>query len=191
MEIGTAAENATTYHDAGLAANTQYQYRIRSFNDLGNAASYSNTASAITNAPQQSAPPPSQLLSFALYSQEKSTLKDRCIFNGGGAVGSNTAVELFPQSVVNGNVVSGGTILLRSQADVNGSAIAAGTITLEAGATADAVQENSTVAIVTIPEKTAITTGTEQVTVAANGSRTLLPGCYSSVVVETNGTLTL
>ena len=48
-QIGTAAANATSYSDTGLAASTSYSYRVRASNGGGDSA-YSNTASATTQA---------------------------------------------------------------------------------------------------------------------------------------------
>ncbi|NJM14697.1 MAG: carbohydrate-binding protein [Bacteroidales bacterium] len=48
-EIATAAANANTYSSTGLAASTQYYYRVRSYNTAGN-SSYSNEANATTPA---------------------------------------------------------------------------------------------------------------------------------------------
>ncbi len=50
-QIATNAASDTTYTDSGLAAQTTYYYRVRSYNANGN-STYSNTASAATpNAP--------------------------------------------------------------------------------------------------------------------------------------------
>ena len=48
-QIATAAANATTYSDLGLAASTSYSYRVRAYNTAGDSA-YSNTATAVTAA---------------------------------------------------------------------------------------------------------------------------------------------
>jgi hypothetical protein len=46
-QIGTAAANATTYRDSGLAEGATYIYRVRAVNSVGNSA-YSNESSATT-----------------------------------------------------------------------------------------------------------------------------------------------
>ena len=46
-EIATVGANATTYSNTGLAGQTTYTYRVRSYSALGNSA-YSNEASATT-----------------------------------------------------------------------------------------------------------------------------------------------
>lgn len=45
--IATLGANVTSYQDTGLAASTQYTYRVRSYNSVGD-SSNSNTASATT-----------------------------------------------------------------------------------------------------------------------------------------------
>lgn len=46
-EVGVVGANVTSWQDTGLAANTQYSYRVRAYNASGN-SSYSNNASATT-----------------------------------------------------------------------------------------------------------------------------------------------
>ena len=48
-QIATVGANTESYLDSGLASNTYYQYRIRSYNDVGN-SSYSNIDSSTTKA---------------------------------------------------------------------------------------------------------------------------------------------
>jgi len=191
VELGTAPANATLYHDAGLSAVTQYQYRIRSFNNLGNSTTYSNTVAAITLESMPVTPSPQGLLAFAVYSSERTTLSSRALFNGGGAVGSNDTVDIFSQAVVNGNVLSGGDVYLRSQAEVHGTVSAAGSVTLEAGATADNIVEGANVGIITIPQKTSIPLGVIDSTIPPGKNTILPPGYYRHFMVSTGGTLTL
>ena len=47
VEIATTSQNATSYSNTGLAANTRYYYRVRAFNSNGNSA-YSNVANTKT-----------------------------------------------------------------------------------------------------------------------------------------------
>jgi hypothetical protein len=49
-QIATAGANATNFLDAGLAASTNYSYRILAYN-VGGDSGYSDTASAVTAAP--------------------------------------------------------------------------------------------------------------------------------------------
>ncbi|MBN1759624.1 MAG: fibronectin type III domain-containing protein [Chitinispirillaceae bacterium] len=191
--VYTTAASATVYHDGGLSANTQYRYRVQAYNGEGNSG-YTNTVTETTLA-QSTTPPPHDLAlnSFGLYSSVKTELRDQCIFNGGGAIGSNTSVELLPQSIINGSVVCGGDILLRSQAEVMENATAAGTVTLEAGAIVHGeITEGATVATITIPEKADIETGTEDVTVNIDQDYgPLAPGLYKQLWVGDRGTITL
>ena len=192
VQVGIAAENAVIYHDAGLSANTQYDYRIKAQNDYGS-SDYSNTATAVTLDNTSGAPPATELFAFAVYSSELTNLRDRCLFDGRGAVGSNTEVEVAAEATVNGNVLSGGTVALRSQATINGDVMAAEGVTIDAGAVVNGtVNENATVAIVEIPEKEDIPTGTEDVDVALDEVRPMLaPGYYKEFIVRARGKITL
>ena len=63
-QVGTSA--GTTYVDSGLPAGTAYSYRTRATDAAGNLSSYSNTASATTNAPDTTPPTaPSSLAATA------------------------------------------------------------------------------------------------------------------------------
>jgi RHS repeat-associated protein len=193
VEIGTAYPNSGIYHDAGLSATTQYQYKICAFNDLGN-SSYSTTASAITLAPGEITPPaPIGLTSFAIYSTEKTKLGARCRFFGdGGAVGSNKEVEILQNDTINGNVVSGGTISLLDRVLVNGGAIAAGIISINSSSSVTGnVRQYATVPTLTIPALSSITTSGNAVVVDLDQSLTLPPGYYDTLTVKDRGTLTL
>ncbi len=53
--LATAGASATTYSNTGLNASTQYWYRVQAYNAAGN-SSWSNTASATTQAPAASVP---------------------------------------------------------------------------------------------------------------------------------------
>ena len=125
--VYTGASNVTVFHDGGLSANTQYRYRVMAYNGEGNSG-YSNTVTEIT-LDQSTTPPPHDMAlnSFGLYSSVKTELRDNCVFSGGGAIGSNTFVELLPLSITNGRVVCGGDVLLRPQAEVMEDVVAGGT----------------------------------------------------------------
>lgn len=56
-EIATTAAGVTTYDSRGLAASTEYCYRVRASNANGNSA-YSSTSCATTNAVTPPPPPP-------------------------------------------------------------------------------------------------------------------------------------
>ncbi len=191
MEIGTAAANAGVFHDGGLEANTQYQYRIRSFNGLGNSG-YSSTVSVTTLDHANSLPPVLELNSFALYSSKKTELRSQALFTGGGAVGSDTLVELQAGATVDGNVVSGGDIILRSGATLNGNATAADSITVETGANINGdAEQGATVAFIDIPVIATIPIGTSDVSVDCDGSAVITPGYYKKLTVNDRGKVTL
>jgi len=44
-QIGTVGANVTAYQDQTVTANSQFSYRVRSYNAVGNSATYTNTAS--------------------------------------------------------------------------------------------------------------------------------------------------
>jgi carboxypeptidase T len=48
-QVATAAANATSYSDTGLIASTNYVYRVRAYNTIGDSP-YSNEVSAVTQA---------------------------------------------------------------------------------------------------------------------------------------------
>ena len=175
MEIGTAPANSSVYHDGGLKANTQYEYRIRAYNDQGN-SDYSSTINITTLEPSIPVPNKMELSSFAIYSTVKTELRDHSHFTGGGAVGSNTSVDIFPEAVIHGNAVSGGNIILKSQAVVHGNIHAAGEVTIESGASVNGtVEEGVTIATIEIPVKSAIHEGTENVYVIEERTEFSLP----------------
>src|SRR5262249_8569977 len=53
-----ASATSPAFTDAGLTPATTYTYRVRATAAAGNLSSYSNTASATTEAPSDSRPPP-------------------------------------------------------------------------------------------------------------------------------------
>jgi hypothetical protein len=191
VEVGTAAANALVYHDAGLTELTQYQYRIRSFNGLGNSG-YSNTATAITLASAPVIPPTANISSFAVYSTENTMLRNHVVFNGGGAIGSNTEVDLLTEDTVTGNIISGNIIDIKDRSRIIGDVTAAGTITMVPSVTVTGnVQQGATVATLTLPTITSIPTGTNSVVVGLGASLTLASGYYKGLEVKSNATLTL
>src|SRR5262249_40376179 len=54
-QIDSVGAGVTTYADSGLTANTQYTYRVRATNSVGD-STYTNTASATTPAPDVTPP---------------------------------------------------------------------------------------------------------------------------------------
>ncbi|MDZ7364066.1 MAG: fibronectin type III domain-containing protein [candidate division KSB1 bacterium] len=64
-QIDTAAANATSYSNTGLAASTQYFYRVRAYNS-NNVSGYSNEANATTLDPTPTPAAPSGLTATAV-----------------------------------------------------------------------------------------------------------------------------
>jgi len=69
-QIAQVGAGVTSYNNTGLAASTSYSYRVRAYNNGGN-STYSNTASATTQAPTVTAPAaPSNLRATAASSSQ-------------------------------------------------------------------------------------------------------------------------
>jgi len=56
-------------------------------------------------------------------------VKDRSVFSGGGAVGSNTLVQVEPDAKIAGDIVCGGNVLLKDRVIVQGDVTCGGTLT--------------------------------------------------------------
>ena len=128
------------------------------------------------------------LTDFAVYSTDGSYLRDRTLFQG-GAVGSNSYVEIGFDAVVKGNLVCGGTALLKDRAVITGSvyvndSMARGTDVQINGT----VHTNCNVAAITIPEHL-VTIGTTNVSINQGATVDLMPGIYKNCNVPTNSTL--
>ncbi len=54
-QVASVSQNVTSYNNSGLAVSTEYYYRVRSYNSVGNSA-YSNEANATTSAGTPNAP---------------------------------------------------------------------------------------------------------------------------------------
>ena len=67
-----ATSSGTSFNDTGLASSTSYSYRVRATDAAGNLSTYSNTATATTQAGPDTQPPtaPSGLTATALSSSQ-------------------------------------------------------------------------------------------------------------------------
>jgi RHS repeat-associated protein len=142
-------------------------------------------------------PPPStpqvdiRLNSFALYSTDTTTIKENCVFNGGGAVGSNVFVEIKNEAVINGNIVSGSNATLWHRVVINGDITLGGTLTQSGlGNIFNNLQEGVTVATLTLTDFP-VTTNSDHITVMQDSTRELGPGFYGDLNVLQNGILKL
>ncbi len=188
-EIAVVPINSTTYLDNGLTASTEYHYRVLAYNIAGNSA-YSNTLTCTTTVTSGPGTVMSvSLLSFAIYSSEQSIIKDRSVFSGGGAVGSNGYVEVGSNANVQGNLVSGGNIYLRNYAKIYGNVSANGTVTFQDGAEINdgAWQDSASNAVVSFPVIPPITIGTKDTTALPGQVLELSPGMYKTLIVESFG----
>ena len=193
-QIDIVGPGITSYASTGLDPNTQYQFRILAMNYPGNSA-YSSTVTAITGQPgDQGGPELSpQLLSFAIYSQDLSIVKDRSVFSGGGAVGSNTLVKIEPDAVIGGDIVSGGNVELKDRVSVQGDVTCGGNLTRVESAPptiSGTVTENASVTVVAIPVKSAVAYGTTNVPVKIDQSIPLVPGSYKDLIIKRGATVT-
>lgn len=144
-----------------------------------------------------STPPPPvpqediRLNSFALYSTVQTVIKERSVFNGGGAIGSNGSVEIYNNAVVHGNVVSGGNATLWHEVLIDGDIILKGTLIQNGmGNQYNNLQEGVTVATLSLPNF-AVTTSSNHITVNQSATRTLAAGIYGDLNVLQDGTLIL
>jgi titin len=195
-EIQTVGTGVTSFQNTGLTANTQYYYRVRAYNSLGN-SSYSNIVNALTvyQASSSLLIQPS-LLSYAIFASEQCQMRDRSVFNGNSKIGTNGYVEIGAGAIVNGSVVSGGDVYIRSQATVNGDVTAAGNISLQAAAiihpsSTDGVKDHAAVTTINLPILADVTVGTEDKTVAPGTTLDLAPSMYKNLLVQSGGTVKL
>jgi len=193
-QVATIGPGAVSYAATGLDPNTQYQFRIRATSYAGN-SDYSSTVTAITGQPgDQEGPVLSpQLLSFAIYSQDLSIVKNQSVFSGGGAVGSNTLVQIELDAVIGGDIVSGGNVVLKDRVDVQGDVTCGGTLSTVESAPptiSGTVTENASVTVVAIPVKSAVAYGTTDVSVNFDQTITLAPGSYKDLKIERGATVT-
>ncbi|NLD99463.1 MAG: RHS repeat-associated core domain-containing protein [Fibrobacter sp.] len=132
-----------------------------------------------------------QLLSFALFSTDSSIVKERSVFSGGGAVGSNIYTNIGIDAIIYGNVISGGNGVLMQKAKIYGDVKVSGVVTTELGVSVTGeIQQGVDVGTISLPSRS-ITPGEENITVGQNGTRTLAPGIYGELSVDRYGTITL
>jgi hypothetical protein len=105
-EIATISANATSYSSTGLEASSQYFYRVRAFNSVGN-SSYSNAANA-TTLPDPPAAPGSLTATTVSNTQINLTWQDNSNNETGFKIESklNSAVTYTEIATVGANVTS-------------------------------------------------------------------------------------
>ncbi|MBN1602931.1 MAG: hypothetical protein JW915_15085, partial [Chitinispirillaceae bacterium] len=132
-----------------------------------------------------------RLNSFALYSTNQTTIKDRSVFSGGGALGSNTLVEIKNGVVVHGNIVSGGNAVIWNNIHIDGDITLGGTLTQQGtGNTFGSLNEGVNVATLVLPDY-AVTTTSNNITVNQSATVPLPAGIYGDLNVLQNGILKL
>jgi RHS repeat-associated protein len=193
-EVGRVAAGITSYASTGLSPSSEYQFRVKAMNYAGYSA-YSSTTTAITGvAGDQGGPELSpQLLSYAVYSQDLSYVNQRCVFSGGGAVGSNTLVKVDIDAVIGGDLVSGGNVQLDDRVKIMGDVTCRGTLTIDQSAPptiSGIVTESAPVTTVDIPVKPVIAYGLTDVNVEIEQVTSLAPGSYKALTIKRGGKVT-
>lgn len=186
-EIASVNQNINTYQCENLIPGTSYQFRIRAFNNNGYSA-YSNSVAASTF-PDSVTPAPPSLLTFAVYSNEQSIIRESAIFTGGGAIGSNGSVEVGAEAQINGNIVSRNGVNIMSRAIINGDIYSGTTVdfqdnsVLVNGTTETDVQ----LANVAIPVRPPITFNNSDINVTVGETRDIVPGIYGTLTIQEGG----
>lgn len=125
-----------------------------------------------------------ELQNFAIYSLSGTYVRDRSQYVGGGAIGSNTFVQVNAGASVYGNVVCGGNVALKSSSIVNGNVLANGNVTRDSGSSVTGtITQSAGVSTISIPVLT-FTAGTKDSTVTAGSTVTLAPGTYRNLTVQ-------
>jgi hypothetical protein len=129
-----------------------------------------------------------QLCDYGIYSTNQTQIRDRVIVLG-GKVGSAAYVEDGVESRVD-DVVSSGTVFLRDRSVVNHDVVAGGTVSKQNGVVVGGtIQQNTAVPPFTIPTQTVIP-GTQDIFLASGQSLSLNPGSYRNVHPYAGSSLT-
>lgn len=127
---------------------------------------------------------------YTLYPNGNLILQDRVKIKN-SLLGSGTAVQMGFDSVLQGNVLSKGNMVMRDRAIVTGNVTLSGTLTLQSQAkVTGTITQRATVPSITIPTIT-FSAGTTDVSVGSGAPQKLAPGAYRNVQVSTNGGLYL
>jgi PKD repeat protein len=101
--IANLGASATSYSNTGLAASTEYTYRVLAKN-AGGSSDFSNTATATTSAPPPDTPP------VARYTWTCGTFNKRtCTFNGSSST-DDKGITSYAWAFGNGKTGSGATV---------------------------------------------------------------------------------
>lgn len=127
---------------------------------------------------------------FAVYSIERTDLRDRAHINAGDA-GSIGTLEAGCDAVVSGNTLSGGEMTLRERAHITGNAVSKGRITTQNGVVIDGNRQENAQFILPNIARVNVVPGAQNITVSPDGSYTLNPGIYADFQAYSRSTVTI
>jgi len=140
----TKANDFSNNNSGTFAENQNIPVYLNNVKFYGNEPG--NSGSSSGGDPSSPSPGVIKLQNFALYSLQGTYIRDQSVFDGGGAIGSNTTVEVNSQAAIWGNVISGGSVTLHSSSTIYGDVYANGIATRDAGATVNGnIYQNSSV----------------------------------------------
>lgn len=149
------------------------------------------TSCALPTPPMPGPPPSTGLASLSIFSTDGTTLGDRTRISD-GSVGSNLAVNIGNDGLLNVNVLAGGNVQIGDRTRIQGDVTTAGTTTRSptgGSVVLGVVHEQASYTSQTIPTKT-VTPGSTTVTVANGVTQTVAPGSYGVVTLRANSKVT-
>jgi hypothetical protein len=170
---------------------------LNSFSINGNVAAYDAAGNLIYGDPFQTLPSPPELPffstgigDFAVLSVDVSNISDRVQIRG-GAVGSNSYVEIGCDAVVNGTVFSNGSVMLRERSHIYNDVKASNLITEQNYVTIGGTKENNIQVKIPVLEIEPVIHGVQNITVPDSGRYTLHPGSYNNFHAFSNSIITI
>jgi hypothetical protein len=130
--------------------------------------------------------------SLSIFSTTATTLADRTRI-ADGSVGSNGAVTIGNDGIINGNVTAGGDVLIGDRTRIQGDVTAGGLIRRSptgGSIIIGAAKESAPYTPLTIPTIT-VTPNTNDVTVANDATQPIAPGTYGIVTLRARSKVTL
>ena len=150
------------------------------------------TSCALPTPPPSGPAPSTGLAALSIFSTDGTTLADRPRISD-GSVGSNAAVTIGNDGLLNVNIIAGGNVQIGDRTRIQGDVTTAGTVNRSptGGAVVlGVVHEHGSYTSQTIPTKT-VTPGSTTVTVANGVTQTVAPGSYGVVTLRAGSKVTL